>query len=163
MSIYTFDIRTAKDFLVKKVIPDYHAYSVDPLSANKALTAAMSTFHLIDWVLHDSSLGHSYTDIGVFRTHFFTQCSSLKVMHDIANGGKHAALSRPKTDIAGTHLHEGEYSIDYDHSYNVSSLIIVLSDGSELIFELELQNTIFFWVTYFKDEFNIEVPVYVEE
>jgi hypothetical protein len=157
MSTYTFDIKTAQDFLVKKVIPDYQDFKKNPLSARKALNSAMSSFHLIDWILNDNTLGHSYTDISTLRTDLFIKCNSLVIMHDIANGAKHLALSRPKADIKDTHLHKGGFSRGFSFGFNVSALKIELNDGSKLLYDIELEIVIQFWKDYFKNEFNINV------
>jgi hypothetical protein len=155
MSKYTFGINSAKKFFCEKVLPDYEAFKNDSLSPNAAINAAMSSWHLIDWIFNDHSLGISFNRIEELRSVLMPRCASLALMHDLANGGKHLNLSRPKEDIVDTQVHHGSFDDSFDSSFDVSGLIIELSDGSKLDFETELDLVISFWKDYLTVDLGI--------
>jgi hypothetical protein len=74
-------------------------------------------------------------------------------MHDIANGGKHLNVSRPKTDITDTVKVDGDFSNDFDpNDFLVGSLDLIMADGTTKNFFDEMTVVLQFWQEYFNSK-----------
>ena len=71
-------------------------------------------------------------------------------MHDIANGSKHLSLSRPKTDVVDSGLHEGDFALEdfVREDFDVSRLELKTKNGEVIDFFKEVENCIVFWSEY---------------
>jgi len=147
---YSFEIKTSID-LFKKLQEDYEDLKNDELSSRHAINCAMTAWHLTDWTFKEYISTHGFNDIGKYRESLI--CPSLKVMHDIANGGKHLNVTRPKTDITDTVKVDGDFSRDFDtDDFLVGSLDLKMSDGTTKNFFDEMTVVLNFWQEYFNSK-----------
>jgi hypothetical protein len=140
-------LKSSEDLFLK-LIEDHKAFQNDPLSTYKVVDCAMSAWHLTDWVYKERE-SVNYPDLGSMRTAFSLQCNDLNVMHDLITGGKHLTVSRPKSDVSGTHLHEGVFSMEFSLEFDVSILYVDFKDGSSEPIIKILERVVSFWSSYF--------------
>jgi hypothetical protein len=149
MANHSFEIRSSKD-LFKKLEEDYNDLDKEPLSSRHAINCAMTAWHLVDWTLieFESIHGYSISQIGDYRK--FLDNSSLDIMGDIANGSKHLNVTRPRSDISNTQLHDGDFDPNdfSSEDFDVSCLELEMKDGTKKVFIEELEKVILFWETY---------------
>ena len=108
----------------------------------------MSAWHLTDWVFEEYKHKHGFEDLGLFRSSLNSH--SLSLMHDIANGSKHLSLSRPKTEITDSGLHEGDFAFEdfAREDFDVSRLELKMRNGEVVDFYGEIEECVSFWSEY---------------
>lgn len=147
---YSFEIKNSRD-LFKKLQEEYKDFENDELSSRHAINCAMTAWHLTDWTFKEYMSSHGFNDIGKYRGSL--TCASLKIMHDIANGGKHLNVSRSKTDITDTVKVDGDFSNDFDpNDFLVGSLDLIMADGTTKNFFDEMTVVLQFWQEYFNSK-----------
>lgn len=145
----SFEIKNSFD-LFKKLEAEYEDLKNDELSSRHAINCAMTAWHLTDWAFEDLRERHGYTNIGEYRNSL--NCPSLKIMHDIANGGKHLNLARPKAGINDTVKTDGDFNSDFDkRDFLVGSLDLIMADGTTKDFFDEITIVVGFWKKYLSD------------
>lgn len=156
--IYSFDIKNSTD-LLRALLELHVEFKCNTTSTFKALTLAMFSFHLTDWIAKESFQIRDSNKLGIFRKTLYADCSPLEIMHDIANGTKHLGLdpNRIKSQIETTEKHIGPFSNVFGRQFNRTALQIVMSDGKKLYFEDEIEKVVNFWKDYFKTQLGIEV------
>jgi hypothetical protein len=156
MNELSFGIQTSKDFL-KKLLEDYEEFKLNPLSSRIALNCAMTSWHLSEWIFNEYKIEFDlkYNNITSFQNEVKKSCSSLQIMHDLANGTKHYYLTRHNPIVSESNIHEGAYSREYSREFDISYLYLLLKDGSKLIFDDEIEKVVNFWKEYFKTNFKI--------
>lgn len=126
---------------------NYDKLRRNPLSIELAISCATKSWHLTDYTFEEFKSVHGFTKIGDFRASLY--CPSLNIMHDIATESKHFVVSRPKSDLADSKIHEGDFSpTDFSFDFDVSRLELIMNDGSRVAFIEELEKTITFWKNY---------------
>ena len=158
MNELSFDIKNSADFL-NKLLEDYRDFCKDKLSSRIALNCAMTAWHITDWTYNEfnEQLTRQFKTLGSYQQKLKDQCSSLQVMHDLANGTKHFKLTKHQPVIKGTSLHKGSFSNDFSRDFDISTLEIELKDGTKIYFEDEIENTVKFWKEYL--ETNFQIPI----
>jgi hypothetical protein len=158
MNELNFDIKTSRDFFLK-LKEDYKDFCNNTTSSRIALNCALTAWHLTEWVYNEynSILQTTYPKLFDFQSWIKSQCTSLQVMHDIANGTKHYLLTRHTTVIEKTNLHQGAFSSDFSRDFDISALDITLKDGAQINFEDEIEKSIEFWKQYLNSQFNLSV------
>ncbi|MDO1447412.1 hypothetical protein Q0590_14180 [Rhodocytophaga aerolata] len=142
---------TSSRDLYQKLLQDYADFNNDPLSAYKALDCAAVAWHLTDWVFHEYEK-LAFPNVGSMREEFYKSCDDLKTMHDLATGLKHFTISNPKSNMSGSHLHQGGFSRAFSFGFNVSRLEIQYSDKASEPIDLLLERVVNFWSDYFSDK-----------
>jgi len=137
------------------LLKQYEDFKVAVTSTTKALALSTDAWHLIDWVFNEFKAIHLMSDLGVFRETLYPQCTSLKIMHDIANGAKHSKISKPKASIKETRKHIGPFSSVFSREFDQTSLEIELEDGTILHFVDEIEAVINFWIDYFRNNLKV--------
>lgn len=150
MAEHSFDINTAEDFF-KKLLEDYQDFVDENTSARVAINCAMTAWHLVDWIAAEK--GISDRDFTKFKEDLIAQCPSLQAMQDISNGSKHCNITKYTPRIINTKKHIGDFSNDFNNDFDITRLMIVTKDGSNMTFEDEIQNVIQFWRNYFNDRY----------
>ena len=148
MGSLTFGTDTAKD-KYQEFLEEYAEYKNDETSVKKASNLATTAWHLVDWSFEDYKLIHNIEKIGDFRETLYPNCSSLKIMHDLANASKHKNLDRPKANLKNTERHIGAFSREFSREFDTTYLAIELMDGTKLDFEEEVDKVKIFWDNYF--------------
>lgn len=156
MSKHSFNIQNSKDKLTL-LITEYEEFIKDDTSSIKATNLSTNAWHMVDWVFEEFPTIHGLADNGAFRNTLYPRCSSLKIIHDIANGTKHKELNRPKASIKTTKERKGTFDETFDRTFDISALLIELADGSILFFLDEIKNVMDFWKDYFKNDLGINI------
>lgn len=146
-----FNFLTSSKELFQKLLSDYHEFLNDPLNAFKALDWASSAWHLTDWVFNEYEQ-QNFTNIGTMRDAFIQSCEELKIMHDITTGSKHFTVSRPKSDMSGTHLHEGPFSREFSLEFEVPCLMVDFKNKDSEPIDIILEKVVDFWSLYFESK-----------
>jgi hypothetical protein len=153
----SFEIRTADDFL-EKLREEHAAVAKSPTDSRHAINAALTAFHLSDWIWkdrleHDPALKsllleEDDADWCTFREWAYQECSGLRLMRDIANGSKHF---HPRGPISETREKRGDWAPgDWDrHDFAISRLIIEKNDSTEIAFDLLLDEVVEWWECVF--------------
>jgi hypothetical protein len=153
---HSFDIHTAADFF-DKLQQEYQDFVDDPLSSRHAINCALTAWHLIDWTW----AGHKEVVRGLepsiktkheFVRYVISQCPELAIMQCIANGSKHFQQSRSK--VKSTRLHGGAFSRGFSRGFNISTLDVVLDDGSTVTFDDIAETVVEYWSSFFNTHFR---------
>ena len=139
----TFYIKNPRD-LFELLLKDYEDYQKDKLSVRKALNCVFKCWHLIDWISEYKGL-----DLFELRKNILDECSELGIMHDICNGLKHYKITRPKSDIDDSILHEGTFDSTFDSTFDISSLQLISENGDKYNLDSVINNVIDYWTEYF--------------
>jgi len=139
---------------------DYQDYLSDDTSSRKATHLATTCWHLIDWLFtHYVALNGpiaGFATLTDYREDLYPRCPNLKLMHDIANGSKHAELSRPKSNIKDTNKKMGGFGAGFSRKdFDVSRLEIHMEDGSIIDFYDVAEDVVTFWNNYFNNVLGI--------
>lgn len=149
----SFDIQTAHEFLAK-LHDERDAVEANLTSARHAINAAMTAYHLIEWVwgLHvkpapslQSTL--SVTSSKEFREYCLRQCPELETMQCVCEGSKHLGTSGK--NVKSTQLKGGAFDSSFDKSFDISRLQLDKTDGSTSYFDNELEAVVTFWDSFF--------------
>ena len=156
MNDFSFDIKTSKDFF-NKLLADYDEFCSDTTSSRVALNCAMTAWHLTEWTYNEfnQSLCNHFATLTLYQQDLKRQCSSLQIMHDLANGTKHYLLTRHRPIVKETNLYEGTFDKTFDRTFDVSNLEIELNNGTKIYFEDEIKNVINFWKQHLQVTFQI--------
>ena len=158
MNNLSFDIKTSVDFF-NKLREDYGDFCANDTSSRIALNCAMTAWHLTEWVFNEynSTLLVSFPKLSLYQEHIKTECPSLQIMHDIANGTKHYELKKHVPEVKETKLHKGSYSSSYSRDFDISTLDVEMEDGRKIYFEDEIKSVVHFWKQYFHNTFGISI------
>src|SRR4051794_35951678 len=105
-----FQLNTAADYWLEMVVPDCSEYFENRESLRYALHAAISLFHMSDWVFHthQATVRASFTfldrkgnvtpvsDPGNFATALEQQCPDYGLIRGIAHAAKHLKLNNAR-------------------------------------------------------------------
>ena len=132
------------DGLVLPNVADYRSTGVPRF----ALQAATYTWHLHDWVWHEqnpgvNSRGPQYTQ---FQSGLLSACPELGWLRDMTDASKHCGLGRvPEVAEAKARVvHYASLPLVLNN-YPVEELILIMSDGSEKIFNDVLTTALDYW------------------
>ncbi|WP_299520311.1 hypothetical protein [Winogradskyella sp.] len=144
---------------LKDLLNEFEDFERDSVSEYKANNLANNSWHLIEWVKSDYIDVVEEMTLTDFRETLYPRCESLKIMHDIANSSKHKSLDRPKATIRNANLREGDFDPkDFNRNdFYVSSLEIVMEDGTIKPFLDEIQKVLLFWKEYFVNDLNEDI------
>ena len=158
MNDLSFDIKTSKDFF-NKLLTDYDEFSSNTTSSRVALNCAMTAWHLTEWIYSEfnQSLCNHFTTLALYQQDLKRQCTSLQIMHDLANGTKHYLLTKHRPIVKETNLHQGTFDRTFDRTFDTSTLKIELNDGTKIYFEDEIKKAINFWKQYLQLTFQITI------
>jgi len=149
MNELSFDIKNSRDFFLK-LEEDYEEFCRSRTSSRIALNCALTAWHLTDWIYNEYKLLllDTHPKFVDFQNWVKSQCESLQIMHDIANGTKHYLLTKHVPIVDKTAFHQGEFSDEFSREFNTSSLNIELKDGNKIYFEDEIEKAISYWREY---------------
>lgn len=158
MNELSFNIKTTADFF-QKLREEYDEFCKDKTSARVALNCAMTAWHLTEWSYNEFNpqISSQFPTLASYQQELKRQCSSLQIMHDLANGTKHYLLTRHQPVVKETKLHKGAFSSDFSRDFDISTLDIELNDGTKIYFEDEIEIAITFWQGYLKTTFNLPI------
>ena len=155
MNNLSFEITTPKDML-NKLFMEVGDYEKQLTSSRHAINAAMTAWHLVEWIYFDFDFKTKFPKISDYKREIKLLCPKLQIMLDIANGSKHFQITNYPPKVTETKLHEGAYSDDYSSDYDISRLQVVYnSEIFDFINEILIVRD--FWVEYFKNELKVIV------
>jgi len=96
-------VYTVAQYWAELLIPNVKAFLRDPSSLT-VFNAALSTWHLVDWVWHERNPDEDTQRNGRFNDYrklLLTACPDLVLLRDIAEAGKHRGLGRSGVSTAG--------------------------------------------------------------
>ena len=102
----TTGIHTCRQFLDEVAIPDYNDYVADLTNLRAAMHAALSHFHLHEWVFEEHkdnpSSVFNCTNTETFKGYLISPiCEDFGLIKDVANAHKHFLLTRGDPSITG--------------------------------------------------------------
>lgn len=157
MNNLSFEITTPKDML-NKLILEVGDYEKQLTSSRHAINAAMTAWHLVEWIYFEFDFKTNFPKISDFKREIKLKCPKLQIMHDITNGSKHFQITNYPPKVTETKLHEGAFSDDFSRDYDISRLQVVYNNKT-FDFINEIENVRDFWVEYFKNELNVNVEI----
>ena len=156
MGNLSFDIRTPVDFF-QKLKEDYSEFTKDKTSSKLASDCAVKAWHLAEWIYkeYNASLCTQFPSFFSYQQNIKLKCPSLQYMQDISNGTKHFTITKYSPSVKNTELHKGAFSNAFSRAFDISVLVIELSNGTKLYFEDEIEKVIDYWESYFPTELGI--------
>ncbi|GAB5403100.1 MAG: hypothetical protein Aurels2KO_13310 [Aureliella sp.] len=150
----SFQITTAHEFLAK--LHSEHAdVESDLTSARHAINAAMTAYHLIEWVWginvkRDATIKStlSVDSKNDFRDYCLRACPELETMQCICEGSKHLGTSGK--NVESSDLKGGAFSSGFSKGFDISCLKLTMADGTTSYFDVELETVVEFWDKFFK-------------
>jgi hypothetical protein len=133
----TFDIKTAKDFYNRVVLPQYQDFVRNNFSSRHALLSTIVLYHMYEWVN-----GTKFT-VAHFNSkypHDTILADSFELAREITNGTKHF------TSRAKTRFQKG-FSPAVNNGFARSTLLVEYSNGNETSADDLLSKLESFWNT----------------
>ncbi len=148
MPDHSFDIASAKAFYAQ-LLAEYEDFKQDRVSSRRAINCALWSWHLCEWLYvdHEVQLTGQFRDQYEFRSWLVSQCPSLCIMEDIANGSKHCRRDR-STNTQGSTLRRGAFSSGFSRDFVITRLMITMADGSERCYDDVLDEVMSFFALY---------------
>lgn len=156
-------VHTCGQFFDHIAKPDYRDFMADTTKVRAAMHAALSHFHLHEWVFeeHKTNPANVFgcSSNSAFMGHLITnECADFVLIKDVANAQKHFSLTRGSPSIAGaqniavraTGWDEGGY--DEGPWGGSPSVIIDMGSGSIRHFSAVLRNVHEMWTRLFQSQ-----------
>lgn len=166
----TFQLNTAADYWLEIVVPDCNEYFANQESLRHALHAAISLFHMSDWVFHthEAAVRANFTfkdrngsSAPVSKSENFAnaleqQCSYFGLIRGIANAAKHLKLTdvRPVPNaprrVSDIGVHPPAFSPKAFSSKVFSTrrrVMLAGVDGSDIEFDSILRDVYEMWTS----------------
>ena len=142
-------LNTLRDRLALAV-SDGSQYLAEPLDVQKADAFARSAHILAEWVVMDHNT-FGYQSQGDCRKDIYQRCPYLKAIRDLSNMAKHGGkLEEGRTPyFRATKRHGGAFSRDFSRDFDISKLVLVMPDETELDFEEMVAQALRFWEEFF--------------
>ena len=125
-------------------------YLADPLDAQKAENFARSAHILAEWVVQDH-VAFGYQTQEHCRQDIYQRCPDLKAIRDLSNMAKHGGkLEEGRTPyFKAAKLHRGAFSRAFSRAFDISRLVLVMPDETELVYEDVVAEAQRFWEAFF--------------
>ena len=131
-------------------VSDGALYLADPLNVQKAETFARSAHILAEWVANESD-AFGYLSPGDCREDIYKYCPDLRAIRDFSNMAKHGGkLEEGRTPyFKAAQLHRGVFSQGFSRGFDISRLVLVMPDETELVYEDVVAEALTFWEGFF--------------
>jgi hypothetical protein len=147
MATLDIGINSAKVFWSEVVLPDYDQFRKSH-TARDAVHAALTAWHLHDWVLREQPSACS-TNKSDFQKKLIAACPELGWVRDYAETAKHRCLSRQGLAVNKV---ERDALVERDFGLfkisGTSAVTMFLDDGSARSFADVLSHVIDYWRTH---------------
>jgi hypothetical protein len=152
-------LNSVEEYWNHVVIPNFQAFRASP-TPNSTYLAALSLWHIQDWVWHDQNPGlhaHGWA-FKKFRKELLKACPQLGWLQDIANAGKHHGLRYPTVvkSAASDFMPKSNMTVG-EMSGFMEMVTLKLDDGSKQDVGATLQKAVDFWRDQLKAK-NLPVP-----
>ena len=152
-------LNSVEEYWSHVVIPNLQAFRASP-APNSAYLAALSLWHLQDWVWHDQNPGlhGERRAFEKFRKKLLKACPELGWLGDIANAGKHRGLRLPAIvkGAAPDLMPKSNMTIGGTSGF-MEMVTLKLDDGSKQDVGATLQKAVDFWRDQLKAK-NLPAP-----
>lgn len=128
-------------------------FSKSPLNGELANQCAIDAWALCDWIFKEHGRKLGLQKLVDFQKDMKTQCPSLALFQDVANATKHRDVTRYVPKLKEAQSHDGAFDRDafQADAFDVSALVLVVADGTEIWFDNALQEVIHHWEQFFAD------------
>ena len=125
-------------------------YLANPLDVQKAESFARSAHILAEWVLEECG-AFGYKSKEHCRDDIYQRCPDLKAIRDFSNRAKHGGkLDEGRTPyFKAAKVHPGAFSKGFSIDFDVTRLVLVMPDETELAYESVVANALGFWKEFF--------------
>lgn len=153
--ILSFDVSTPQGFFLK-LKQEQESLEANLTSSRYAINAAMTAWHLIEWVWALSvdanpevkkQIGKHSKDLTTFRTFLIDQCPQMETMRCICGGSKHLGVDG--NSLKSTSVYGGSFNRSFGKGFDVARLEVEKNDGSLVYFDNELEAVVDFWERFF--------------
>lgn len=148
----SFGRRSAVDVL-QSLRDKKAAYDLDPLNTELANACAIDAWSLCDWVFAEHGASLEVRNLSEMHRFMRNLCPSIDLIKDVANASKHRDITRYSPVLKEAKRHDGAFdrtAFDSD-AFDVSALVLVREDNSEVWFDSVLDEVTACWVSLFRD------------
>jgi hypothetical protein len=126
------------------------AFEKDPLNSELANQCAIDAWSLCDWVFKDHGARLGMQTLKDLQSSMKAMCPNLALLQDVANASKHKNITTYIPRLKEAKNHHGAFQRDaFSSAFDVSALVLVGDDGSEIWFDDVLKDVIRHWDDYF--------------
>ena len=152
----SFGRNNSRDVLTA-LVQQAAAFRADPLNIELANHCAITAWTLCDWVFKEHGTKLGFNNLNAAQLSIKTQCPNLSLFQDVANASKHRNITHYKPKLKKAIEYDGAFQRDVfdSEAFDVSALVLVREDDSEIWFDDSLEDVLRFWIKYF-DENNLE-------
>ena len=147
MGQFSFDIKDSK-CLFKKLKREYHTFLSERSSSDYAINFSITANHLFEWSDSESDKDQK-TELKNRRKEIE---EDIQIIRDITNGSKHKKITRYIPKLKKAKKHNGAFSSAFSRAFDITVLLVELSDGRELYFEDVAERVFDFWNKFFQDK-----------
>jgi hypothetical protein len=109
-----FGLNSVEDFYRELLVPSFDEFRRDPLSVRRAISCAVFTRHLCDWVVEqhqsqfkDLGITHEKGPLPAPRAYLYKQYDGFKIVNAIANRSKRHTLTDPSAPAVESRVSQG--------------------------------------------------------
>jgi hypothetical protein len=126
------------------------AFRKDPLNTELANHCAIDAWSLCDWVFKEHGQRLGFSTLADFQAAVKAGCNSLQLLQDVANASKHKEITKYVPLLKEAKKHHGAFQRGaFSRGFDVSALVLVREDGSEIWIDDALDDATKYWDTYF--------------
>lgn len=149
LQMQTFGRQSADDVL-RVLREKAAAFEQDPLNAELANQCAIDAWSLCDWVFKEHGNRLGIQKLRQLQARMTQQCPELAFFQDVANASKHGGISKYAPQLKEAKYHQGGFAREaFSSGFDVSALVLVGNDGSEIWFDHALNKVVDHWVQFF--------------
>lgn len=127
-------------------------FAKTPLDTELANQCAIDAWSLCDWVFKEHGKRFGVQKLDQFQAQMKQQCPLLSLFQDVANASKHREITKyvPRLKEAKHHVGAFDRNSFQSSAFNVSALVLVDINGSEIWFDEALNDVINHWEHFFE-------------
>jgi hypothetical protein len=160
----SFGIDSVADYYRELLVPSFDEFCAEPLSARRAISCAIFTWHLGDWVVqqHQSQFNglgitHIKGPLPALRAHLYGQYDGFEIIDGISNGSKHYTLTRQNSPaVSGSGVSHG-FLRGPLLAFGTDSHLTVTFNGKGCIFKIVLKECIEQWQAFLTTKLQIQL------
>ena len=142
--------RTGSADVLKALKDKALSFEKDPLNTELANQCAIDAWCLCDWIFKEYGQRLGLQKLTHFQNQMTQKCPSLALFQDVANASKHMEIDRYIPKLKEARRHQGAFSrSSFSSAFDVSALVLVAEDGSEIWFDNALKEVICTWDHFF--------------
>lgn len=143
-----FDRQTARDVL-NELQQDIASFKNDDLNTSLAREIAEKSWHLCDWIFHESGPKLGFDRLRDLQDFAKQQCPELAYMQDICNESKHAKITRYSPVVEEAYDATVFEAGVFEEGVFSRGLMIDIVGGGSILFSDTLDNIFEYWRSHF--------------